>query len=519
MPVSFNSIPANWRMPLYWVEVDPSMAGYPRSRLTSLILGTMLPSGSALPDVPIPVPSQADARQLFGYGSMLDGMVETFTKNNFAQELWVVPIAEAEAGVAATATITVATPATSAGTLPVYVGGRRVQVFVAAGEDIAVTGGNIARAINKDLSMPVIATTAASDSPDITLTCKWKGVEGNEIDVRLAYGGSLAAEQVPVGLTITLPDDNKLAGGTGTVDIKAALDNLGDEIYEYVATGYTDSTTLALLEEEYGFSDLGRWGWLRQLYGHVFGARRGKAIDGDQYGYIDLMLYGPSNNSGVVSVMGVEAETPTPSWNWAAAYAAKSARALLNDPARPLQTLTLEGCLPAPKHQRFDLKQCNDLSGVGIATQGVNDSGIPAIRRETTTYQKNLYGQGDDAYELIPTLATLSALFRSQRQAITSKFPRHKLADDGTRFGAGQAIVTPKIIKAELIAQYRFDEFLGRVENGVAFKNNLIVERNPNDPNRIDVLYPPDLVNQLRIFAVLAQFRLQYNRGLDQAIL
>ena len=119
MPVSFNSIPQHWKMPLYWVEVDPSMAGYPRSRLTSLIIGTMLPTGTAIPDVPIPVPSQADARQLFGYGSMLDGMVESFTKNNFAQELWVVPIAEASAGVAATTTLTVTAPATSAGTLPV----------------------------------------------------------------------------------------------------------------------------------------------------------------------------------------------------------------------------------------------------------------------------------------------------------------------------------------------------------------------------------------------------------------
>ena len=67
-------------MPLYWVEVDPSMAGYPRSRLTSLIIGTMLPTATALPNVPIPVPSQADARQLFGYGSMLDGMVEASPK-------------------------------------------------------------------------------------------------------------------------------------------------------------------------------------------------------------------------------------------------------------------------------------------------------------------------------------------------------------------------------------------------------------------------------------------------------
>jgi phage tail sheath gpL-like len=50
----------------------------------------------------------------------------------------------------------------------------------------------------------------------------------------------------------------------------------------------------------------------------------------------------------------------------------------------------------------------------------------------------------------------------------------------------------------------------GLVENIEAFKEHLIVERNPNDPNRVDVLYTPDLVNQLRIFAVNAQFRLQY---------
>jgi phage tail sheath gpL-like len=518
MPVSFSNIPSNWKMPLYWVEVDPSMAGYPRSRLISLLFGTMLTGSPALPDVPVPVPSQADARQLFGYGSMLDGMVQFFTQNNFAQELWVVPIAEATAGVAATGDITVTTPATAAGTLPLYIAGRRVQIFVGAGDAIGTVANNILLAINADPSMPVTATQSVDTDPIVHLDCKWKGVEGNEIDVRLAYGGLLAAEQVPVGLGITVPAGNKLSGGTGTVDLTTAIANLGDEIYEYVATGYTDSTSLALLEAEYGFSDTGRWGWMRQLYGHLFAARTGAVTTGDLTGYGDLIAYGPENNSGVLSIMSFEHNSPTPSWCWAAAYAAKAARALLDDPARPLQTLSLDGCLPAPKHQRLTKAQCNNLAGVGLATQGVSDVGSPGILRETTTYQFNLYGQGDDAYELVTTLATLAALFRRQRQAITSKYPRCKLADDGTRFGAGQAIVTPKTIKGELIAQYRADEFIGLVENGDAFKANLIVERDANDPNRINVLYPPDLINQLRVFAVLAQFRLQYDRGIDTAI-
>jgi phage tail sheath gpL-like len=107
---------------------------------------------------------------------------------------------------------------------------------------------------------------------------------------------------------------------------------------------------------------------------------------------------------------------------------------------------------------------------------------------------------------------------RNQRQAITSKYARCKLADDGTRFGPGQAIVTPGIIRGELIAEYAVDEFNGLVQDSVDFAANLLVERDSNDPNRVNVLYPPGLVNQLRIFAVLAQFRLQYNRGLDTLI-
>lgn len=516
MPISFNNIPSNWKMPLYWVEVDPSKAGFPRSRMPSLLIGTMNADGEATPDVPLACGTLNDVRIAAGAGSMLDGMAETFFRNNFAQELWILPVVEADGGQEATGSITVATPPTAAGTIYIYIAGRRVAVGIEADDSSADVAHAIAAAINDDLSMPVVATNTNTDDTVAALECKWKGIEGNDIDVRVNYGGSRAGETMPVGLTLTIANAGKLSGGTGTANLDAAIVNMGDEAYEYVACGFTDTTNFTDLDTEYGFSDIGRWGWMRQLYGHVFGAVRGT---GTGNGYSELMLFGPNQNSAVWSLLAFEKECPTPSWQWAAAYAAKAARALVNDPARPLQTLSLDGCLPAPKHQRFTMRQLNDLAGVGMATQRVNGDGVPAVARESTTYQKNLYGQGDDAYELVPTLATLAKVLRNQRQAITSKFPRHKLADDGTRFGPGQAIVTPKIIKAELIAQYRLDEYNGLVENGSAFKANLIVERDSNDPNRLNVLYPPDLVNQLRIFAVLAQFRLQYNRGVDTAII
>jgi phage tail sheath gpL-like len=180
-----------------------------------------------------------------------------------------------------------------------------------------------------------------------------------------------------------------------------------------------------------------------------------------------------------------------------------------------LQTLRLNGILPAPHNERFIVSEINLLAHYGIATQMTKDSNVPMISRETTTYQLNLYGFEDDAYELVTTLATLARLLRNQRHAITSKYGRHKLGNDGTRFGPGQAIVTPGIIKSELIAEYRMDEFNGLVEDTRNFKKHLIVERDPNNANRMNVLYPPDLINQLRMLAVLAQFRLQYDRGLD----
>lgn len=71
---------------------------------------------------------------------------------------------------------------------------------------------------------------------------------------------------------------------------------------------------------------------------------------------------------------------------------------------------------------------------------------------------------------------------RRLKSVITSKYPRHKLANDGTSFGAGQAIVTPNVIKGEMLSIYRQLERAGIVENFELFKQYLIVERNADNP-------------------------------------
>ena len=190
-----------------------------------------------------------------------------------------------------------------------------------------------------------------------------------------------------------------------------------------------------------------------------------------------------------------------------AAQAAKSVRA---DPARPLQSLPLVGVLAPPPASRFTLQERQVLLFDGIATFYVNPDGTVRIDREATTYQLNAWNQADPSYLDATTLFQLMRYIRKRRQRLTQKFGRHKLGNNGTSFGAGQFIVTENIARAEMVAMYSEDIADGQVENMEAYKQHLLVQRNPDDPNRLDILDTPDFVNQLRIIASRVEFRLQF---------
>lgn len=500
--ISFSQFPANWKIPLHWVEVDSSRAGLPSQDSSALIMGTRK-GGSAASDVPTAIGSAAEGAALFGAGSQIARMISAFLANNAVQTLYAAGVDEPSSGTAATGRIDVTTAPTDAGVLNLYIAGQLVRVSVAASDTASGLAAKIAAAVNALTSLPVTAAQGTdSNNYKVTLTCKWKGATGNDIMIQDSLLGSAGGQSLPGGLVLTY---TAMTGGVGTPDLTDVIANMADEDYKFLAHPFVDSGSLGVTDTEYGFSDSGRWGFLRQLYGAVYSAERAA--------FATLMTNGAARNYATTTIMAFEPATPSPMWEMAAAYAARASRALTNDPARPLQTLEFDGVMSAGRGARFTKTQVNQLASVGYATQMVSANGRPMIVRESTCYQRNIYGVSDDAYELVTTLFTLSSLFERQRHAITSKFPRHKLADDGTRFGAGQAIVTPKIIKAELVAQYAQDEYAGLVENMKAFKENLLVQRDPDNPNRVSVLYPPDLINQLRIFAVLAQFRLSYDRG------
>src|SRR5882672_6750401 len=177
MPISFAQIPADWRLPLYWVEVDPSKAGIWTIRQPALLVGIKTVDGIAAPDVALPIGTQAQADKQFGEGSHLANMFRAFFANNFANEVWGLPVAEPVAGTAASGTITVTADAGGheAGTIHLYIAGRHVPVNIAASDTVNSIHTAISSAINDDFSLPV---SAVGGPTVVTLTCNWKGTSG-----------------------------------------------------------------------------------------------------------------------------------------------------------------------------------------------------------------------------------------------------------------------------------------------------------------------------------------------------
>ena len=496
MSVSFNTIPSGIRVPLFYAEMDNSAAATPTNQTASLLIGQMAEGGKAVADQPVFVSTPAMAKELFGRGSMIARMVEAYRKVDSFGQLVVIPIADGS-GTAATGKITVTGNAAESGTISLYIGSDRVQVAIPNGTSAEQAAKAISDAITLNKDLPVKAQNSAGA---VTLTAKNKGTLGNDITIALNLRGAINGEKLVMGLGVEI---EKMSKGATDPELTKALAAMGDEQYDFIGMPYCEAATLDKLAEKMNDTS-GRWSPFQMIFGHVYSAKRGDVNT--------LVTFGKTRNCQHETVVGVEPALPTHTAEVLAAYVARTAVFISADPARPTQTGVLTGVMASPAGSRFVQNERQTLLENGIATL-TTTVGSVMIERAITTYQKNAFGDADASYLDSETLHTSAYVIRQMKSIITSKYGRHKLASDGTRFGAGQAIVTPSVIRGELIALYRRLELEGIVENADLFKKYLIVERNINNPNRLDVLFPPDYVNQLRIFAVLNQFRLQYQEA------
>lgn len=491
MSVSMNNIPNDIRVPLFYAEMDNSQANSGATQLRRLLIG--LVNDDVMTEATLRLPSSpAEVADIAGPGSMLHEMYVITRKNDPMGETWVLPV-KITAGQKSSGKLTISGTASAGGTLSVYVADDRVQAKVA----LLMSAEDVASAVADAINAATLPVAAAAVAGVVTVTAKFSGQIADDIRLAVNLLGSAGGELLPQGLQVVVAP---MGGGAGVPDLDVALAAIGDEPFEFITHAFTDTGSLNTFRDL--MNDLsGRWAWNKQLYGHVYSAKRGTMGE--------LVTFGRTRNDPHGTVRCVEPKKPTTVWKCAAGFAARTAVFISADPARPTQTGAIVGEMPAPVGERFGLTEHNSLLWAGIATTYF-EGDYERISRAVTLYQTNAYGQPDDSYLDSESLHQSAYILRKLKSDITSKYGRHKLANDGTRFGAGQAIVTPNVIKAELIAGYGAMERDGIVENAKAFRAHLIVERDPNNPNRINVLYPPDYINQLRIFALRNEFRLQY---------
>lgn len=491
--IPFKQIPGNLRVPLFYAELDASRANSNPRPQRALLIGQKTAAGTLAANVPVVSASQSDARVAAGPGSILAGMVDAYRANDATGELWVLPLTDDGAATAATGTITFTGPTTAAGTLALYIAGRLLAVPLASGQTAVQVATTVAAAIGADTRLPVGAAAAGAV---VTLTALNKGFVGNDIDVRVNYLGAAGGELLPAGLGVAIVG---LAGGATNPSLTAGLAALQDTPFDFIVCSLTDAASTnaiaALLSDT-----TGRWSWSSQVYGHCFVAYRGTA------GTCAAFATGLNNQH--ISCIGYT-DSPTPPWKWAAAFAGAAAVSLRADPGLPLQTLQVAHVLAPPLASRFSLAIRNaTLLYGGVATWTVDPTGAVAIENMVTTYVTNTAGQADDSYLEVETLYLLMFVLRRLSDVVASKYSRVKLAADGVRLLPGSNVVTPSVIRADLVAAYRELEARGMVQNSGAFAAGLVVEKDAQNPNRVNVLWPGTLINQLRTFALLAQFRL-----------
>lgn len=365
--------------------------------------------------------------------------------------------------------------------------GNDIVLTSTDGVTLAVSGSGTLEGGGDDTDLPVHASVSSAVA---TLYARNKGTAGNDIDIRLNYRDG---EETPAGVGVSI---SAMASGATNPSLTALISAMGDQWFHVIAHPYTDSTSLTSLENELA----SRFGPLRMIDGVAITSAAGSNST--------LGTLGDTRNSPHSVIVAQPGASPL-AWppEFAAAVAGVTAYYGAADPARPFQTLPVLGVLPPAEADEFTLQERNLLLFDGVATTRTV-SGQVQLDRLITTYQRNAAGSADTSYLDVTTMLTIIYARYSFRTRIATRYPRHKLADDGVRYGAGQAVITPKLGKAEALAWFRELEALGLFEGFDQFKRDLVVERDESDPNRLNFLLPPDLINSFVVGAATLQFRL-----------
>jgi phage tail sheath gpL-like len=486
--ITFNEIPSNWRVPGTYVEIRPdySNAGLGEFPTRVLLMVQKLAAGTALTNRTYRITRTAEAIGLFGQGSVGHHMVEAFREANPGVELHALSLADHGSGVAATFTVTIAGTPTVAGTVPLYVAGRRVTASVTTASTATTIAAALVAAITADPNMPV---TAANTAGVITLTSRHAGEVGNQIDIRALYRPD---DALPAGVTVAVAAGT--AGATNPA-ISGAISVVAAEWFTDIVVPWTDATSLAALTTELAR----RYTAMNRLDAHGWIGLRGT--------FGTLASAGGALNSPHLTAIGANG-APQPGYVWAAALAGVASFHLTNDPARQLRSLVLPGIMAPAGAALFIDSERDLLLRDGISTFTVTVDRAVVLERVISTYQLTTLGAPDTAWLDVMVPKTLTRIRWDWGNHMALTWPRAKLAaDSATAAEYSPNVATPRRLLGTWGGRCRLYARLGWLENVEATLAASTFQINASDRNRVDAIMKVQVIGNLVVLAGSLEFQ------------
>lgn len=479
--MALTGIPSNRRLGLFQAEFNAIQAAALAPLVQPpIILGQKTSAGAAADGVVQLIATEAQAIAAFGAGSVAHHMCKAFLDNAPGFECRCAAYGDAGSAVAATGTLTFTGPSSAAGTLYIRIAGRLVTVAITSGMADTAIATAVDAAI--DAAILDLPATSGAASAVVTVTSKCKGTVANQITLSINALGPEAGEVLPAGVGCTLSGPLLTSGATNTAPA-TWVGVLAGTGYDVIVLQDPDTSLLTAVDAELVL----RWAYDR--------AQDGVAFVGKMDSATDLATFGASRLSRYLSVIGAPEGVGflTPMYEVAAAYAGRAAVSLAADPGAPLQGLELADVWT--RFTPFTDSEQNTLARSGIASLTTDRADV------TITYEAVTSATSAKAEDL--QVPFLNSRFRRRvKNRVVEEFPRFKLADDDQPISGGQLITTPSHIKAVIAGEYRQMTKEGLMQNADDFVESLVVERNGDYSDRVDVYCSPDLIDQLRVLAM-----------------
>lgn len=461
--ISFDTLPSSIMKPGKYLEFNTRLAvrTLPANAQRVLIIAQATAAGTQPVHTPVDVFSDEEARVLFGEGSVAHLMARAAIIANPYLFLSVIPVADDAAGIAAAGACAITGTATGAGVVSLAVGNSLVRIAVAKGDTAAAIATALAAAINTARNLPV---TAAANAGSVTITARNKGTLGNLIP--------LVVSETVDGITAQI---TPMSGGQADPDITTALAAVANAGHHVLITPYASQTSLTALKAHL------------DAVSHALEQRGAVGVYALTTTLAQATTLAGQVNSGRISGALLPGSPSLP-WEVAGAYGAVVAGE--EDPARPLNTLALKGIAPPDVTRRMGRMEQETALHNGVTPLEVGPGDVVQIVRAVTTYTRDPQGITDIALLDLTTIRTLDYVRRAVRDRISLRFPREKLSAR-----------TPAKVRSEIIDVLLKLEDLEIVEEVKANLPGIIVERDGQDPNRLNAKIPVDVVNGLHVFA------------------